>query len=159
MSVILPGSYDPITVGHLEIIKRAAAMYDEVYVVAFINGEKEYTFSLDDRVSMLQIATEELDNVLVSYSLGYVVDYMREHEIDKIVKGYRNDRDLEWEKIQAEYNEKHGGYETEFILCSPEYSHVSSTLVRERLANGESIDGLVPPAVRDYITDILNRKD
>ena len=76
MSVILPGSYDPITVGHLEIIKRAAAMYDEVYVVAFINGEKEYTFSLDDRVSMLQIATEELDNVLVSYSLGYVVDYM-----------------------------------------------------------------------------------
>ena len=159
MSVILPGSYDPITVGHLEIIKRAAAMYDEVYVVAFINGEKEYTFSLDDRVSMLQIATEELDNVLVSYSLGYVVDYMREHEIDKIVKGYRNEKDLEWEKIQAQYNEKHGGYETELILCSPEYSHVSSTLVRERLANGEAIDGLVPPAVRDYITDILNRKD
>ena len=76
MSVILPGSYDPITVGHLEIIRKAAQAYDEVYVVAFINEAKEYAFSLDDRVSMLQIATEDLDNVLVSYSLGYVVDYM-----------------------------------------------------------------------------------
>ena len=159
MSVILPGSYDPITVGHLEIIRKAAQTYDEVYVVAFINEAKEYAFSLDDRVSMLQIATEEFDNVLVSFSLGYVVDYMREHEIDKIVKGYRNEKDLEWEKIQAEYNEKHGGYETELIQCSPEYRNVSSTLVRERLAKGEDIDGLVPPAVRDYITDILNRKD
>ena len=158
MSVILPGSYDPITVGHLEIIKRAAAMYDEVYVVAFINGEKEYTFSLDDRVSMLQIATEELDNVLVSYSLGYVVDYMREHEIDKIVKGYRNDRDLEWEKIQAEYNEKHGGYETELIKCDKSCEHISSTLVRQRLKDGQSLDGLLPDTVAGYIMN-LNRKD
>ena len=66
MTVILPGSYDPVTVGHLEIIKKASELYDEVYVVIFVNEAKTYTFSLEDRVCMLQLATEELDNVLVS---------------------------------------------------------------------------------------------
>ena len=110
MSVIMPGSYDPVTVGHLEMIKRVAEKEDEVYVVIFTNPNKEYTFSLEDRVAMLMLATEKLDNVFVSYSLGYVVDYMREHGIDRIVKGYRNEKDLAWEREQAEYNLKHGGY-------------------------------------------------
>ena len=159
MSVILPGSYDPVTVGHLEVIRRAAAEYDEVYVVAFINEKKSYTFSLDDRVAMLQLATDEFDNVLVSYSLGRVVDYMREHGIEKIVKGYRNDADLEWERQQAEYNLHHGGFDTELIKCDPELEGVSSTLVRERLAAGESVEGIVPPPVLNYIKEIMNRKD
>ena len=109
MSVIMPGSYDPVTTGHVEMIRRVASVEDEVYVVVFTNPNKNYTFSLDDRVAMLMLATEEFDNVIVSYSLGYVVDYMRDHEIDRIVKGYRNDADLAWEKEQAEYNLKHGG--------------------------------------------------
>ncbi|MBP3582537.1 MAG: adenylyltransferase/cytidyltransferase family protein, partial [Clostridia bacterium] len=88
-TVILPGSYDPVTIGHLDIIKRAAEEYERVYAVIFINPNKSYRFSLDDRVRMLMIATEGLENVLVSYSTGLVIDYMREHEIDKIVKGYR----------------------------------------------------------------------
>lgn len=159
MTVILPGSYDPVTVGHLEVIRRAAECYDEVYVVAFINEAKEYTFSLDDRIAMLQLATDEFDNVLVSYSLGRVVDYMREHGIEKIVKGYRTEADLAWEHHQAEYNMHHGGYETELIKCAPEYEGISSTLVRERLARGESVDGLVPPPVSNYIQEIMNRKD
>lgn len=159
MTVILPGSYDPVTVGHLEVIRRAAEQYDEVYVVAFINENKEYFFSLDDRVAMLQLATDELDNVLVSYSLGRVVDYMREHDIDKIVKGYRTDADLAWERHQAEYNMHHGGYETELIKCDPEYEGVSSTLVRERIAADVPIDGLVPDPVLNYIQEIMNRKD
>lgn len=159
MTVILPGSYDPVTVGHLEVIRRAAEQYDEVYVVAFINENKEYLFSLDDRVAMLQLATDELDNVLVSYSLGRVVDYMREHDIDKIVKGYRTDADLAWEHRQAEYNLHHGGYETELIKCAPEYEGISSTLVRERIARGVPIDGLVPTPVLNYIQEIMNRKD
>ena len=151
MSVIMPGSYDPVTVGHLEMIKRVAEKEDEVYVVIFTNPNKEYTFSLEDRVAMLMLATEKLDNVFVSYSLGYVVDYMREHGIDRIVKGYRNEKDLAWEREQAEYNLKHGGYETELILCSDEYKDISSTLVRQRLANGEGIDGLVTDEVEKYI--------
>ena len=154
MSVIMPGSYDPVTSGHREIIRRVAEREDEVYVVIFTNPEKEYTFSLEDRVAMLMLATEDLDNVMVSYSLGYVVDYMREHGIDRIVKGYRNERDLEWERVQAEYNLAHGGYETELIKADNEYLHVSSTLVRERLKKGEPVDDLLPENVIEYIKNI-----
>lgn len=154
MSVIMPGSYDPVTSGHVEMIRRVAEREDEVYVVIFTNPNKKYTFSLDDRVAMLMVALEELDNVFVSYSLGYVVDYMREHDITKIVKGYRNEQDLVWEREQAEYNLKHG-YETELILCEDEYKHISSTLVRERIKNGESLDGIVPKSVESYIRSLI----
>ena len=153
MSVIMPGSYDPVTSGHVEMIRRVAEREDEVYVVIFTNPNKTYTFSLEDRVAMLMIATEDLDNVFVSYSLGYVVDYMREHDIAKIVKGYRNDVDLAWEREQAEYNLKHG-YETELILCDDSFKHISSTLVRERLKNGESLEGLLPDSVAAYIRSL-----
>ena len=154
MSVIMPGSYDPVTLGHAEMIRHVAEKEDEVYVVIFTNPNKKYTFSLEDRVAMLMLATEDLDNVIVSYSLGYVVDYMREHGIDRIVKGYRTDADLKWEKEQAEYNLKHGGYETELILCDEKYTHISSTLVRERIKNGESVSDLLPQNVEDYMKTI-----
>ncbi len=158
MSVILPGSYDPITAGHLDIIKRVAKAENEVYLVAFINPDKEYMFSLEDRVSMMMLATDDLENVIVSYSMGYVVDYMREHGIEKIVKGYRNARDLEYEKVQAEYNMAHGGYPTEFLLASPEYSEVSSTEVREAIKRGADISKLVPPRVEKYINELFKQE-
>ena len=154
MTVILPGSYDPVTVGHLEIIKKASELYDEVYVVIFVNEAKTYTFSLEDRVCMLQLATEELDNVLVSYSLGRVVDYMREHDIERIVKGYRTDADLPWDMEQAAYNKKHGGFDTELIKCDAAFEGVSSTAVRDRLKNGEDVSDLLPPSVLKFITDL-----
>ena len=154
MSVILPGSYDPITKGHLDIIRRAAEMYDEVYVVAFTNPKKNYMFSVEDRVRMLMIATDDLDNVMVSYSNGLVIDYMTDHEIELIIKGYRTDADLEWERYQADYNMKYGGYETELIKCDDGFGHISSTLVRERLDRGEDISDLVPIDVAEYIRSI-----
>lgn len=157
MSVIMPGSYDPVTLGHAEMIRRVAEKEDEVYVVIFTNPNKSYTFSLEDRVAMLMLATEDLENVIVSYSLGYVVDYMREHNIDRIVKGYRTEADLEWEREQAEYNLKHGGYETELILCDDKYTHISSTLVRERLKNGEPVSDVLPPNVEKYLTNIKSK--
>ena len=152
MSVILPGSYDPVTVGHVDIIRRAAEKYGEVYAVVFINPDKEYSFSLEDRVAMLMLATEDIEVCLVSYSTGFVVDYMRDHGIEKIVKGYRSETDLAYERPQAEYNMKHGGYETEFMLSAPEHVHVSSTLARERLASGESLEGILCPGVIEYIS-------
>lgn len=151
MTAILPGSYDPVTCGHLDIIRRAAKEFDEVYVVAFVNPNKKYRFSITERVSMLMIATEEFDNVLVSYSDGLVIDYMREHGIDKIVKGYRTDADLPWEREQAEWNLKHGGYETELWKCRDGFEEISSTAVREALTDGDSISHLVPDKVLDYI--------
>ena len=157
MSVIMPGSYDPVTLGHREMIRRVAEREDEVYVVIFTNPNKEYMFSLEDRVAMLMLAIEDLDNVIVSYSLGYVVDYMREHDIDRIVKGYRTDADLAWENEQAEYNLTHGGYTTELIPCDDEYKNISSTLVRQRIENGEILTDLLPKAVEEYIADLKDK--
>lgn len=153
-TVILPGSYDPVTLGHLEVIRRAAAEYEKVFVVIFVNPKKTYHFSLDDRMRMLMLATEELDNVLVSESAGLVIDYMREHDVDLIIKGYRNDADLEYEKIQAEWNYAHSGYSTELWQCDEEHRHISSTLVRERLSLGLELYDLVPSEVADYINYI-----
>lgn len=150
----MPGSYDPVTLGHADMIRRVAEREEEVYVVIFTNPNKDYMFSLEDRVAMLMLATEDLDNVFVSYSLGRVVDYMREHDISRIVKGYRGEADLEWEQIQADYNMKHGGYETELILCEEEYRGISSTLVRERIKRGESLSELVPEKIEKYIYSI-----
>lgn len=151
MSVIVPGSYDPVTLGHLDVIKRAQEKYGEVYAVIFVNPEKKYTFSLDDRVRMLMLATDELCGVLVSYSNGRVVDYMREHDIEGIVKGYRNDSDLEYEKIQADYNKKHGGYDTEFLKCREGLEFVSSTEARRRIELCEDLTDILPGSVIDYI--------
>ena len=153
MSVILPGSYDPVTLGHLDVIKRAAREYDEVYAVIFTNPEKTYTFSLEERVKMLILATDELDNVLVSYSSGLVIDYMREHGIEKIVKGYRDERDVEYERPQAEYNRLHGGYETELLECSSGFSEISSTEARRRILSGEDLADILPCEVIDYIKE------
>jgi pantetheine-phosphate adenylyltransferase len=153
MSVILPGSYDPITKGHLDVIRRAAEQFDEVYVVAFTNPNKTYTFSVEDRVRMLMIATDDLDNVMVSYSNGLVIDYMTDHEISKIIKGYRNDEDLKWEREQAEWNYTHGRYETELWKCSDGLEGVSSTVAREAIKNGEALD-MLPDGVAEYIKNL-----
>lgn len=156
-SVILPGSYDPITLGHLAIIERAAKCYDEVYVVAFINPEKEYSFSVDERVAMLMLATDHLPNVLVSYSSGLVIDYMRDHGIEKIVKGYRNDTDYEYELLQARWNKEHGGYETELWLSDSETSAISSTLARCAISSGEDLSGILPEKVIEYVKKLDKR--
>ena len=150
-SVILPGSYDPITLGHLAVIERASREYDEVYVVAFVNPKKKYSFTVDERVAMLMLATDHLPNVIASYSDGLVIDYMRDHGIDKIVKGYRNETDLEYEKLQAEWNKAHGGYETELWLCESEKSGISSTLARKMIADGGDLSEILPLAVIEYI--------
>lgn len=99
---------------------------------------------------MLVIATDDLDNVMVSYSNGLVIDYMTDHEIEKIIKGYRTEADLEWEREQAEWNYKHGRYETELWKCSDELENVSSTVAREAILNGKSLD-MLPKKVMEYI--------
>ena len=151
--VILPGSYDPITLGHLEIVKQAAEEYDEVLLVGFINPEKNYTFSEAERLRMLELAAEGLDNVRVDLSRGLVIDYMKEFGAELIVKGYRNEADYEYELKQAEWNEEHGGFKTRLIKCSEGFEKISSTAVREAILAGdrESAEKLLPRAVSDFI--------
>ena len=151
---LIPGSYDPVTLGHLALIERAAELYDEVYAVVFINPDKEYSFSLDERVDMLRLATEHLQGVLVGCSSGLVIDYMREHSIDKIIKGYRNRTDYDYELVQAEWNKEHGGYETVLWECEPEMKEISSTLARERIATGEKLSEILPEKVIEYVKNL-----
>ena len=153
MKVILPGSYDPITLGHLDIIRRASELYQEVFVVAFINPDKKYTFSLSDRLKMIRLATEQFENITVDSSDGYVVDYMKAKGIEKIVKGYRNSFDLEYEKKQAEFNLERGGFETLLWEAGSDFSNISSTEARLRIKNGENLEDFLPQKVISFINN------
>ena len=149
--VILPGTYDPVTLGHLAVIRRAAEEYEEVFVTVFVNPQKTPTFSLSERIAMLMLATDEFDNVLVTESSGLVIDYMRDHRIGKILKGYRNETDLSYEKAQAEWNFSHGGVTTELIPCEDAYRAVSSTLARRLLTEGGDLSGVLPEKVIAFL--------
>lgn len=157
LTVLLPGSYDPVTCGHTDIIRRASETFGHVYVVIFNNPEKTYRFSLEDRLRMLSLATEEFPNVIVSYGAGLVIDYAHEHEVHLIVKGYRNAADLAYEEKQAAWNLAHGGVPTELWPAAEDKKNVSSTVVRACLDRGDDTDGLLPPAVADYIRYIKTR--
>ena len=151
MKVILPGSYDPVTLGHLDLIKRASERFSEVFAVVFINPEKKYRFSAEERVRMLALATEGIDNVRVDFSDGLVVDYMRSNGIDKIIKGYRNEADIAYEKKQAEYNLLHGGYETELWECKDGFECISSTAARRAIDEKKDLDDILPPKVAQFV--------
>ena len=151
MIAILPGSYDPITKGHVEIIKKACARYDKVYVVAFVNPKKEYFFSAEDRLEMLALATKDFKNVYTDFNGGRVIDYMDEKGIDVIVKGYRNDEDLEYEREMADWNLENGGYETVFIKSDDEFSTISSTEARRAIATYDDLSDLLTPEIAEFV--------
>jgi pantetheine-phosphate adenylyltransferase len=128
-------------------------MYEEVYVVAFVNPAKNYTFSVDERVKMLLLATDEIENCICSFSNGLVIDYMREHGITKIIKGYRNQTDYDYEMVQAKWNLEHGGYETELLVADPKLGYVSSTIAREKIKKGEDLSKILPQKVIEFIAN------
>jgi pantetheine-phosphate adenylyltransferase len=152
VKAIVPGSYDPITLGHLDIIERAAKENGEVYVVAFINPEKKYLFSVSERLEMMRRAVGKIKNVRVDFSAGRVVDYMKEKGISKIYKGYRNDADLQYEKIQAKYNFDFGGYETVLLKADDALSGVSSTLARKAIFDGDELSKILPASVIEFLS-------
>ena len=157
MKVILPGSYDPITLGHLDLIRRAAAVHEDVRAVIFVNPEKKYMFSVEERLEMLRLATADMPNVSVDFSDGMVIDYMREQGLEKIIKGYRSESDIAYEKLQAEYNLSVGGVETELYECNEGLGNVSSTLARARILAGEDVSEILPGAVSEYIYNKIKK--
>ncbi len=150
IAVLLPGSYDPPTKGHLSLIERAASEYERVFVVAFVNPKKNYTFTAAEREEMLRLMTEHLPSVTVGYSEGLVIDYARAHGISLLIKGYRNETDLAYEKAQADWNLKNGGIETRLLPATEEAAHISSTAARAAL-HTQTLSALLSDKVLDFI--------
>jgi pantetheine-phosphate adenylyltransferase len=144
---ICPGSFDPVTNGHLDIISRAANLYDEVVVAVFINRSKSGLFSVDERIAMLEEATAELPSVRVDSFRGLIVDYCKAHDIAVIVKGLRAVSDFDYELQQAQMNRGLAGIDTLFMPTNPEYSFLASSLVKDVASWGGDVSGLVPPTV------------
>ena len=148
VAVLLPGSYDPPTIGHLSLIEHAARTYERVFVVAFVNPKKTYTFTPEERVEMLRLMTEHLPNASVGFSEGLVIDYAKEHGVSLLIKGYRNETDLAYERSMADWNKDHNPrFVTELIASTGRYANVSSTDVRNAMKEGKDLSCLVHPDV------------
>jgi pantetheine-phosphate adenylyltransferase len=154
--VVCPGSFDPVTNGHLDIISRAAQLYDEVVVAVAQNPSKTTLFTADERVELIRDATKQLDNVRVDRFEGLTVDFCRDNDISAIVKGLRAVTDFDYEMQQAQMNYNQAGVETLFMTTNPLYAFLSSSLVKDFAKFGGDVSGLVPPTVLDRLTTRLS---
>ncbi|MGH3443362.1 MAG: pantetheine-phosphate adenylyltransferase [Nitriliruptorales bacterium] len=151
VAVVVPGSFDPVTNGHLDILERAGNRFDAVTVAVLQNPSKEPLFSADERVSLIEKTTAHLENIAVDTFSGLLVHFCRDRGIRLIVKGLRAVSDFEYELQMAQMNQKLGDVETLFMSTSPEWSYLSSSLVKEVARFGGAVDGLVPAAVAEAL--------
>ncbi|ALE80916.1 pantetheine-phosphate adenylyltransferase [Pseudonocardia alni] len=152
---VCPGSYDPPTVGHLDVIARTAALFDEVFVAILVNPRKEGLFSVDERVAMLTEITADLPGVRVESFQGLVVDYCRERGAQAMVKGLRGATDYDYELPMAHMNRHLTGVETLFLPGAPGQVYVSSSLVKEVARGGGDVTAFLPPSVHSRLLDRL----
>ncbi|MBP2476993.1 pantetheine-phosphate adenylyltransferase [Crossiella equi] len=152
---VCPGSYDPATNGHLDIIERAAGQFDEVVVAVMINKSKRGLFTVEERMDMLSEATAHLTNVRIDIFHGLLVDYCKAHDIRAIVKGLRAVSDFDYELQMAQMNHQLSGVDTLFVSTNPLYSFLSSSLVKEVATYGGDVSHLLPPLVNERLTKRL----
>jgi pantetheine-phosphate adenylyltransferase len=145
--VVCPGSFDPVTNGHLDIIGRAAGLYDEVFVAVLINITKKSLFTVDERVEILGEVTKGYGNVRVERFHGLLVDFCAANNVNAIVKGLRAVSDFEYEMQMAQMNYRLAEVETLFMTTNPLYSFLSSSLIKEIARYGGDVNGLVPESV------------
>ncbi|MDD3223987.1 MAG: pantetheine-phosphate adenylyltransferase [Clostridium sp.] len=151
---VYPGSFDPITNGHLDVIKRAAAVFDEIIVLVLVNPNKKGMFKIDERVELIKKAAQSINNVKVKSYNGLLINFMRESNIKVIVKGLRALSDFEYEFQMALWNKNLAPeIETFFMMTSSEYSYVSSSAVKQAAEFGGSIKGLVPDCILQRIIE------
>ncbi|WP_072802169.1 pantetheine-phosphate adenylyltransferase [Rhodococcoides yunnanense] len=148
---VCPGSFDPVTEGHLDVITRAAAQFDEIIVTVMINKSKRGLFTVDERIELLTEATEHLGNVRVSSWHGLLVDYAKQQGFTAIVKGLRGANDFDYELQMAQMNQKLSGVDTLFIPANPTYSFLSSSLVKEVATFGGDVEDMVPANVHSRL--------
>src|ERR1044071_103234 len=152
---VCPGSYDPPTNGHLDILERAAAVFDEVVVAVLINKNKRGLFTVEERMELLAESVAHLDNVRIDSWHGLLVDYCRQHDIQVIVKGLRAVRDFAYELQMAQMNEQLSGVETLFMPTNPLNSFLSSSLVKEVATYGGDVSHLLPKTVHRRLLERL----
>jgi len=159
VTVVCPGSFDPVTYGHLDVIERAAARFDRLLVAVLHNRGKEPMFPLTERMELLREVTGHLDNVEVASFQGLLVDFCRDRDIHLVVRGLRAVSDFEYELQLAQMNGNLGDVETLFLTTSPEWSFLSSSLVKEVARWGGDIADFVPPVVADRLRQSLSSPD
>ena len=158
-AALCPGSFDPVTHGHLDVIARAAALFERLHVTVFVQRDKSPLFTPSERVAMLRDVTADLPNVVVDSSDGLLVDYARAHGIAVVVRGLRAVSDFEYEMAMAEMNKQlYGDLETLFMMTRPANSYLSSTLVREVASRGGDVGQLVPAAVAARLRQKFGRQ-
>ncbi|MAO17725.1 pantetheine-phosphate adenylyltransferase [Flagellimonas marinaquae] len=144
---LFPGSFDPLTLGHYDIIKRGVTLFDELVIAIGINADKNYMFSLEERVSFIQKAFADEPKIKVTTYKGMTVDFCKKIDATFILRGLRNPADFEFEKAIAHTNRKLSEIETVFLLTSSGKSYISSSIVRDVIRNGGDYTGLVPETV------------
>ena len=150
-----PGSFDPVTNGHIDIISRAAALFDEVVVAVGVNKSKNRLFSPEERMAMLTEACADFDNVRIDSFDGLLTDFCKQHDVVAIVKGLRAVSDFDYELQMAQMNSSLAPIETVFVPTSPEWSFLASSLVKEVAMFGGDVSGLVPDHVLGRLTTRL----
>ncbi len=144
---IFPGSFDPLTLGHYDVIKRGITLFDELVIGIGINAEKKYMFSIDERIRFIKEAFANEPKIKVQTYTGLTVDFCKMVDADFILRGLRNPADFEFEKAIAHTNRKLTEIETVFLLTSSGKSYISSSIVRDVIRNGGDYSGLVPDSV------------
>ncbi|KAA3636225.1 MAG: pantetheine-phosphate adenylyltransferase [Bacteroidetes bacterium] len=146
---VFPGSFDPITIGHYDLIKRALPLFDEIVVAVGINSQKKTLFSLEQRMAWLEEVFSEYDNVKVDYFEKLTVDFCNKIGARYLIRGLRNASDFDYEKTISQLNNILGqGLETIFLISKPEYSHISSTIVREIIKGGGDASPFLPKEIK-----------
>jgi pantetheine-phosphate adenylyltransferase len=153
---VCPGSFDPVTLGHLDVVERASALYDEVTVAVLVNKKKSSLFTVEERMELIREVVKPWGNVVVDSFHGLVVDYCRARDIPVIVKGLRAVSDFDYELQMAQMNHGLAAVETMFMPTNPLYSFLSSSLVKEVATYGGDVSGLVPPAVHTALIERLD---
>ena len=141
---VFPGSFDPITIGHVDIIQRALPMFDKIIIAIGKNAEKKYMFSLEQRIQFIEQVFENHPKIEVQTYSGLTVDFCKQNEVNFILRGLRNPADFEFEKAIAQTNRKLENIETVFLLTSAETSFISSSIVRDILRNGGDANNFIP---------------